>query len=233
MERRKALKSIGAGASLLAATPVVQAATESGEKALHDKFAIREMVENWVLYRDAGDWERFRSVWHEDGYMMATWFQGTFEEFIKVSKDGFDKGVSILHHLGGTTIDIVGNRAVVQTKMQISQRAPVHDVMVDVLCTGRFYDFFEKRKGKWAIVLRRLTYEKDRMDCVDPSATVKLDAKLLEQFPPGYRNLGYLQTGIGYKVKTNLPGIKGPDTDRLYSYGKDWLAGKPATGFRA
>jgi len=28
---------------------------------------IREVVENWALWRDAGDWERFRTVWHADG----------------------------------------------------------------------------------------------------------------------------------------------------------------------
>ena len=27
---------------------------------LADKLAIREAVENWVLWRDAGDWERSR-----------------------------------------------------------------------------------------------------------------------------------------------------------------------------
>ena len=200
---------------------------------MEQQLRIRQLVENWAVWRDAGDWERFKTVWHDDGVMMATWFQGPFQEFIRVTIEGWNKGVSILHFLGGSSIEVQGHRAIAQTKMTISQRGPVEGVLCDVVCTGRFYDFFEKRKGKWAIVLRRLTYEKDRMDCVDPSATVKLDAKLLEQFPPGYRNLGYLQTGIGYKVKTNLPGIKGPDTDRLYSYGKDWLAGKPATGFRA
>ena len=66
--------------------------------------------------------------------------------------------------------------------------------MCDVVCTGRFYDFLEKRKGRWGIVLRRLAYEKDRLDPVDPSAELKLDPKLLAQFPEGYRHLAYLQT---------------------------------------
>ena len=43
---------------------------------------------------------------------------------------------------------------------------------------GRFYDFLEKRKGKWGIVLRRLAYEKDRLDPVDPSADLKLRPRL-------------------------------------------------------
>jgi len=158
--------------------------------------------------------------------MMATWFQGTFEEFIRVNQEGWKRGVSILHLLGGTSVDISGNRAIAQTKMTISQRALVHDVQVDVLCTGRFYDFFEKRAGRWAIVLRRLLYEKDRMDPVDPSATVKLDPKILAQFPEGYKHLAYLQSSLGFKVKTDMPGLKGPDADALYAKGKKWLAGE-------
>ncbi|HWZ55386.1 MAG TPA: nuclear transport factor 2 family protein [Verrucomicrobiae bacterium] len=189
-----------------------------------DTLAIKELVENWAVFRDSGDWERFRMVWHKEGYMMATWFQGPFEEFIRVNKEGWDKGVSILHLLGGTSVEVKGKRAIAQTKMTISQRAPVHGVLVDVLCTGRFYDFFEKRKNRWAIVLRRLFYEKDRMDPVDPSKTVQLDPDILAQFPEGYQHLAYLQSGLGFKVKTNMPGLRGPDADALYAQGKKWLA---------
>src|SRR5579872_3616589 len=140
-----------------------------------ERLAIREVVENWVVWRDAGDWERFRGVWHDDGVMMATWFQGPFADFIRVSVEGWNRGVSILHFLGGHSVDLSGRRAISQTKMTISQRAEVHDVMCDVVCTGRFYDFFEKRHEKWGIVLRQPIYEKDRIDPVDPAQTLKLD----------------------------------------------------------
>lgn len=198
------------------------------DEALFDRLKIREVIENWVLYRDAGDWDRFRDVWHEDGYMMATWFQGPATEFARVSREGMEKGVSILHLLGGMTVDVAGARAIAQTKMTIIQRAPVHGVVCDVSCIGRFYDFLEKRDGRWAIVLRRLTYEKDRMDPVDPSKTVILDPTLLDRFPSGYRHLAYLQSSLGFNVKTNMPGLKGPETDALYGHGRKWLDGKPA-----
>ncbi|KAB2920312.1 MAG: nuclear transport factor 2 family protein [Hyphomicrobiaceae bacterium] len=194
---------------------------------MRERSAIREVVENWVVWRDAGDWERFRGVWHKDGRMMATWFQGSAEEFIAVSRAGFDKGVSILHFLGGISVDVEGRRAISQTKMTISQRALVHDVLCDVVCTGRFYDFFEKRRGRWGIVLRQPIYEKDRMDPVDPAARLTLDRKLLNRFPEGYRHLAYLQTGIGYKVKPDMPGLKGPEVEALYARGRAWLDGKP------
>ena len=63
-----------------------------------------------------------------------------------------------------------GTRAIAQTKMTISQRAKVEDVLCDVVCTGRFYDFFEKRADRWGLVLRQPIYEKDRLDPLDPSA---------------------------------------------------------------
>lgn len=200
-----------------------------------DKLAIRETVENWALWRDAGDWERFRTVWHSDGWMTATWFQGPAEQFIAVSREGFEKGVSILHFLGGWTCDIRGSgtkpmRAISQTKMTINQRAPVEGVLCDVLCTGRFYDFFEKRDGRWGIVRRQPIYEKDRLDPVDPSTAPKLDAALLARFPEGYRHLAYLQSKIGFEVKDGLPGLRGPAVEKLYAEGRAWLEGSTRPG---
>ena len=192
---------------------------------MNDKAEIIEVVQNWALWRDAGDWERFRTVWHADGRMMATWFQGSAEEFIAVSRAGFDKGVSILHFLGGSTVDLKGSRAIAQTKMTISQRGDVDKETVDVVCTGRFYDFFEKRKEKWGIVRRQPIYEKDRMDPVDPAADLKLDPDLLGSFPEGYRHLAYLQSRLGFRIKQDLPGLKGAAVERVYRHGKAWLDG--------
>jgi hypothetical protein len=191
-----------------------------------DRLSIIEVVHNWALWRDAGDWERFATVWHHDGWMTATWFQGPAAEFIKVSKAGFDKGVSILHFLGGSSVDLAGSRAVAQTKMTISQRGRCEGELVDVVCTGRFYDFFEKRENRWAIVRRQPIYEKDRMDPVSPSARVALDEKLLNSFPEGYRHLAYLQTRLGFKIKLDLPQLKGPEVETLYRQGKAWLDGR-------
>ncbi len=206
---------------------------------IDDKLAIREVVENWALWRDAGDWERFATVWHDDGWMTATWFQGPASQFIEVSRAGFERGVSILHFLGGFTCDINGTRAIAQTKMTINQRAMVDGLEVDVVCTGRFYDFLEKRATRperpkgvegWAIVRRQPIYEKDRMDPVEPSRRVMLDVTVLAKFPEGYRHLAYLQTKNGFTVKGNLPGLRGEAVETLYAEGRAWLAGSPTPG---
>jgi hypothetical protein len=193
-----------------------------------DKLAIAETVNNWAVWRDAGDWERFATVWHEDGWMTATWFQGPAPKFIEVSRAGFEKGVSILHFLGGSSIDVAGERAISQTKMTISQRGSVDGVAVDVVCTGRFYDFFARRAGRWGIVRRQPIYEKDRMDPLDPAAKLALDPALLGRFPEGYRHLAYLQTKLGFTIKLDLPQLKGPVVEALYAHGRAWLGGAPS-----
>ena len=109
--------------------------------------------------------------------------------------------------------------------MTINQRAVVDDVLVDVVCTGRFYDFLEKRDGRWGIVRRQPIYEKDRMDPVDPCRAADARRRRLASFPEGYRHLAYLQSTIGFTVKGNLPGLRGPAVETLYAEGAAWLAG--------
>jgi hypothetical protein len=159
--------------------------------------------------------------------MMATWFQGPRDDFIRVSQEGFAKGVNILHFTGASQAAVSGTRAISQTRMTIMQRGMVHDVLCDVACTGRFYDFFEKRDGKWAIVLRQPIYEKDRLDPVEPGAALVLDPEVLARYPEGYRYLAYLQVQAGYPVKADMPGLRGPEVAALYARGAAWLAGEP------
>lgn len=195
---------------------------------LHDELLIRRLIERWAVWRDAGDWERFATVWHPDGVMMATWFQGPFAEFIRVTQEGWARGVSILHFLGGSAIEVAGDRAIAQTKMTISQRGPVEGVPCDIVCTGRFYDFVVRHQGKWKLLHRQPIYEKDRIDPVDRSDTAavpRLDAARLATYPEGYRHLAYIQTGIGYTVKMDMPMLKGPVVEELYRRGARWLAG--------
>jgi hypothetical protein len=197
------------------------------DQSLLDRLVIRELVENWAVWRDAGDWERFATVWHDDGVMMATWFQGPAADFIRASRDGWARGVSILHFLGGSSIELAGDRAIAQTKMTISQRGAVHGVTCDVVCTGRFFDFVERRAGRWGLVLRQPIYEKDRLDPVDPSARIALDVTKLGSFPAGYRHLAYLQSENGHTVKRDMPQLVGAEVEALYAKGKAWLAGAP------
>ena len=52
-----------------------------------------------------------------------------------------------------------------------------------------------------------------------------LDVELLARFPEGYRHLAYVQTLVGYEVKRDMPGLDGPELERLYEQGQEWLKG--------
>ena len=192
----------------------------------NDEMDIRWAVENWVVWRDSGDWDRFAELWHPQGRMVATWFQASAPDFIARSKRAFADGMKGAHMLGGCSVELRGDRAIAQTKMQINQRGLCHDVEVDVACLGRFFDFFERVNGRWVIYLRQPIYELDRMTPVSLDAELKLDPEILASFPEGYRHLAYLQSLMGFQVSRDLPGVRGPAMDALREKGERWLAGE-------
>ena len=188
------------------------------------------MVENWAVWRDSGDFDRLLGCWHDGGRMVTTWGRFAASEFVAASRAAWANGVDVIHLLAGTSIDFAGARAVAQTKMVIQQRGRVHDVPVDVTCTGRFYDLFEQRDGRWAIVTRQPIYERDRLDPVDAGRVPALDGDLLSRFPAGYRHLAYLQTMAGMAVADDLPGVRGDAVEAVYARGARWLAGDDDDG---
>jgi hypothetical protein len=190
------------------------------------RIQIRELLEQWVVARDSGDWERLAAVWHPDGWMVATWFNGPASEFVERSRAAWERGASGRHTLGGALIDLMDTRVISQSKMTIQSRVVVEGVLCDVLASGRFYDFWELRGERWGLVLRQPIYEQDRADPVDPSGPrPRFDPAVLESYPSGYRHLAYAQSQNGTEVARNLPGLRGPEVEGLYARGRAWLRG--------
>lgn len=192
-----------------------------------DELQIRRLIEGWVLWRDTGDWDRLRRAWHSDGYMVTTMGPSSAADFVEAAIKAWQRGMDAQHALGGMAIEISGHRAVANTKMTLSQRAPVDQILCDAQCIGRFVDFLERRDGNWAIVLRHPIYERSRIDVVDPQATLALDSALLQKYPPGYRYLAYLQASSGAPVRRDLPGPRDEGAIRIVELGNLWLEGGP------
>jgi len=57
----------------------------------------------------------------------------TAAEFVRLSKEGVERGIRVQHLLGGCHIDIVGKRAVAQTKTTIMERGMVDGVLCDAV----------------------------------------------------------------------------------------------------
>ncbi len=194
---------------------------------LRHELEILRLIDGWAMWRDSFDWERLRSVWHDDGRMVTMWWQGPRDEFIRLCREGAERGAKVSHFLGGSVVDVLGHRAVAQTKARIGQRALVDGVLCDVEATARFYDFFECRDGEWGLVLRQPIYEHDRLSPVNPAETVGLDRALLDTFPEEYRHLAYVQARMGFHIDLNMPGPTGSRADALYASGARWLRGAP------
>lgn len=197
----------------------------SKAESLADRQEIRELIENWALWRDAGNWDGLMSLWHPRGQMVATWSEAAAQDFVARSRAAWDGGMQVVHSLGGACIDVRGPRAIAETRMEITQRAIVHDIQVDVQCKGLFWDALIKEEGGWLLVLRRPIYEMDRLTPVDPAQVIALDPDLLSKFPDGYRHLAYLQTLTGLNVNPHLPEGRGPEVAALRERGRQWLDG--------
>jgi hypothetical protein len=192
-----------------------------------DRTAIVTLVQDWVIFRDSGDWERLRAIWAPDGVTTTSWFQGTADEFVERSRRAFGAPVpEALHMLGAITVDVVGKRAISQAKMTIAARGTLEGSPCEVTCWGRFYDFWSKDDASgWRLAERAGTYERDRLDILNNAPFPNLDASVLNSFPPGYRHLAYMQQAGGATVDANLPGLTGPAVEALYARGRSWLAG--------
>lgn len=187
---------------------------------------IRDLIERWAVYRDALLWDKFRTVWHKNGRMKATWTEGSYEDFIRMTEEGVKHGLNILHILGGTAIEVNGGRATSMTKMIILQRANLDGILCDVTSYARHFDLWEKIDGRWGLVSRETICDKDRIDPVDTNEKLQLDESILNQFPMEYRHLAYLQTKAGYTVDRDVPRLSGGKAlEALYSRGEAWLAG--------
>ena len=111
----------------------------------------------------ARQWDRFRTVWLPEDRMWATWFQGTYEEFIAANIAGYAKGVRIYHFLGGCSIDIKGEkRAIAQTEdVDLAARRGGRRRMRHGHASAGSTTFW-RSAGANRAVWRRLTYEKDQ-----------------------------------------------------------------------
>lgn len=159
--------------------------TDLNDDAL-ERFKIREICEGWGLYRDAGEWENYRSMFHADAYIATSWHQGPIDDFIAASKAGFEKGSSfmyIMHRILGQTVDVQGERAVSKMKVTITCRFTFDGIEMDCEADCRFFFMLESREGRWGICRYTLLFDKDRIVPVHPGRQFDVPAKEVMQFP--------------------------------------------------
>ncbi len=190
----------------------------------NDQQQLAAVIQNWGFWRDQGRWEQLATTFHPEGTIQVTWFSGRFADFIAASREMRKTRRGSKHEIGGSRIEVRGERAIAETNVHIMGRRELHGIECDLTAWGRFFDFFEKREG-WAIVRRVAIYEKDRVDPVMPGATVSFDEKLLASMPAAYRFLGYSLASGGFSVSQDLPVDDSPALDQLHGDAEVWLRG--------
>ena len=190
-----------------------------------DKLEISEVVHQWALWRDSGDWVPLRTTYSSQGRMTTMWFDGPADDFIAACKAGAGRGNTSGHFICGNTVRVNGDRALSNARLILVMRTRLEGVPVDLTSNGRFIDRFVKENGKWGILHRRTVYDKDRMDLVTPGNAPALDQAELQTYAEGYRHLAYIQKRAGRGLTPDTPTPGSEILARLYRDDDAWLKG--------
>ena len=193
-----------------------------------DKFAISELVQAWGVYRDQGRWKDLRGTFTPDGHISASWFRGSFEQFVARCQANFSAGNSwSRHHLFAPNIKLGKDRAVAETPVIIRVRQKFNGIEVDLTSCSRFLDRLERHAGGWLIAERAAIYERDRLDPVVPSPEFDalFAAAETAHYPEQYR---YMAFRIAHAEGRTLAPVVyrdgGAETADLYARYSAWLA---------
>ena len=103
--------------------------------------------------------------------MVISWYAGSADGFVERSKQAAtnrkpeERSAALARQHARA---VHGNRALLETDVQILNRDYLDGYLFDCTCYGRFFDWLEKRDGEWRIASWTCIYDKDRLDPVLP-----------------------------------------------------------------
>jgi hypothetical protein len=186
---------------------------------LQDRQDIADLMTGWI-HRDLAEWDQLLELFHDDGIIEVTWFEGLFGEFVKGSQKMGNSGFSTKHVIGSPVITFNGDRAIVETNAIIIGE----NASLGLGCNGhnRFYDLVEKRDGVWRIVKRQSIY--DMGNFTFPVGVVDIDQPTVAKYPREYAALAYLLEKSGFPVKRVFATKFSQQEQEMKAKGKQWLA---------
>jgi len=186
---------------------------------LQDRQDIADLMTGWI-HRDLAEWDQLLELFHDDGIIEVTWFEGLFGEFVKGSQKMGNSGFSTKHVIGSPVITFNGDRAIVETNAIIIGE----NASLGLGCNGhnRFYDLVEKRDGVWRIVKRQSIY--DMGNFTFPVGVVDIDQATVAKYPREYAALAYLLEKSGFPVKRVFATKFSQQEQEMKAKGKHWLA---------
>jgi len=186
---------------------------------LQDRQDIADLMTGWI-YRDLAEWDQLLELFHDDGVIEVTWFEGLFSQFVEGSKKMGGSDFATKHLIASPVITFNGNRAIVETNAIIIGE----NTKLGLGCNGhnRFYDLVEKRDGVWRIVKRQSIY--DMGNFTFPAGVVDIDQDVVAKYPREYAALAYLLEKSGFPVKRVFATKFSSQEIEMKAAGNQWLA---------
>jgi len=186
---------------------------------LQDRQDIADLMTGWI-HRDLAEWDQLLELFHDDGVIEVTWFEGIFSEFVAGSQKMGGSAFSAKHVIGSPVITFNGDRAIVETNAIIIGE----NTQLGLGCNGhnRFYDLVEKRDGVWRIVKRQSIY--DMGNFTFPTGVVEIDQEVVKKYPREYAALAYLLEKSGFPVKRVFATKFSEQEKEMKANGLKWLA---------
>jgi hypothetical protein len=205
------------------------AACRDGSNELEDRAAIAALINDWTFHRDQGAWDELLEIFHPDGTISLSWYDGPYAGFVEASRELAQRSPTRTKHLAGAPrIQLRGDRALAETNLVIMLRAATPAGEIDTTSYARLYDQVERRQGRWRILRRSLIYERDRADAVDRPALPDAFLAGLGAHPAELRFLARGLEQAGLSVQKSAVLDQSRELAALYAGGRAWLeAGAP------
>ena len=186
-----------------------------------DRLDIADLMTGW-MYRDLGDWDRLRTLFHPDGVIEVTWFEGKFSDFVDASMRMGASDIRTKHLITPPVVTIAGDRAIAETNSVVVGE----NIALKLGCNAhtRFYDLVEKRDGVWKIAKRHCIY--DMATFTFPHGIVDIDTATVAKYPREYAPLAYLLDRSGFPVKRIFPTRGGDQEKTIRAFATKWLSEK-------
>jgi hypothetical protein len=167
------------------------------QNPLQDRQQLNDLMNGW-MHRDLGEWDQLRELFHSDGTIEITWFEGLGSDFVNGSMRMGASDLRTKHLIGSpaVTFNEAGDKAILETNAIIV--AENVKLNIGCECHNRFYDLAEKRDGVWKLFHRQSIY--DIGTFTFPLGPVAIDQAVVVKYPREYAALAYLLELSGFHL---------------------------------
>ncbi|AYN26034.1 PEP2 family protein [Buttiauxella ferragutiae ATCC 51602] len=167
------------------------------QNPLQDRQQLNDLMNGW-MHRDLGEWDQLRELFHPDGTIEITWFEGLGSDFVNGSMRMGASDLRTKHLIGSpaVTFNDAGDKAILETNAIIV--AENVKLNIGCECHNRFYDLAEKRDGVWKLFHRQSIY--DIGTFTFPLGPVAIDQAVVVKYPREYAALAYLLELSGFPL---------------------------------